>query len=208
METTSYDSILVTKVSKKKNRRWRLIADAKLQGNLCLRVCAYWISCQLLVFLTMYGIAMLQGPGGNSGSLKAYFVPAAFVSMLALPVALLDMIKFSNRFAGPIFNFRKRFDALANEQKTDVIHFRGGDYWGDLSENFNRLCEAIEFKQDEFKQDEFKQDEFKQDEFKQDESRPVIQPHDDPSERVQPNSPTPFPSTSVVTSPQQTTFTP
>ena len=64
-------------------------------------------------------------------------------SVVVLPVALLDLIVFSNRFAGPILNFRKRFDKLAKNGVVEELRFRPGDYYPELQDNFNRVCEQL-----------------------------------------------------------------
>ena len=129
---------------RKQNRRYRLIADVKLQGLLIVRVIAYWFTCQLMMVGTMLGFAFLQGPSeGISAAVKTLMVPAIFVSAMVLPIAIFDMLVFSNRFAGPMLNFRRKFRELAQEGTTGHVHFRAGDYYPDLRENFNQLLDQL-----------------------------------------------------------------
>jgi len=92
---------------------------------------------------TILGIAFLEGPTGNSASIGRFIVPALVVSSLVLPIALLDILMFSNKFAGPILNFRRRFKELVDNGTCEDVRFRPGDYYRDLSDNFNKLRTKI-----------------------------------------------------------------
>jgi hypothetical protein len=69
--------------------------------------------------------------------------PALFASMLLLPVALIDMARMSNRFAGPILRLRRAMKDLADGREVQPIRFRDHDYWGDFAEDFNRVLARI-----------------------------------------------------------------
>ena len=59
--------------------------------------------------------------------------------MVLLPVALIDMARMSNRFAGPILRLRRAVRDLADGREVEPIKFRDHDYWGDFAEDFNRV---------------------------------------------------------------------
>ncbi len=122
---------------KSSNKRWRLVADSKLQGNLCIRVAIYWFLCQLTIYGTMFGFAYLEGSETND--LQHLMIPALIASLVLLPAVVVDMISFSNRFAGPLHNFRRRFEVFAKTGEIEEIRFRKGDFFPDLQENFNQL---------------------------------------------------------------------
>lgn len=129
---------------KTKNRRWRLFADAKIQGIVCLRIVVYWLACQIAVFATIAALASLNGAAPDAdASVVRFFVPALFVSMCILPLALFDALAFTNRFTGPLLNFRQKFHKLAAAEDVDPLKFRQGDYFPDLEDNFNRLRNVI-----------------------------------------------------------------
>ena len=123
---------------KSRDKRWRLVADPKLQGVLCIRVAIYWVLCQLTVYGTMFGFAYLEG--SKTDDLKHLMIPALISAVVLLPVVVVDMITFSNRFAGPIHNLRKRFTHYAKTGVVEEIRFRSGDYYLDLQENLNQIC--------------------------------------------------------------------
>lgn len=126
----------------KRNKRWRSFVDFKIQGALCARVCIYCLGCQLAAFVTMLGLAQLAGPGQTT--MTQYIIPAAFIGLLVVPVALFDLIVFSNRFTGPIYGLKQRLNSLVNEGKIEKVHFRDGDYYQVLGTQFNQLCDSLE----------------------------------------------------------------
>ena len=123
------------------HKRKRVFADLKIQGGLCLRVSVYWLACNAMLVLTILALDLLGDGAGVS--LWSYLLPACIASFLVLPVALLDLLIFSNRFAGPWYRFSKQFDQLADGQAVDRLKFRPGDYCQDLSTNFNRVRERL-----------------------------------------------------------------
>ena len=71
-----------------------------------------------------------------------------FVILLALlPMFAWDTIKLSHRFAGPMFRFHDTVKRLANGERVPPIRLRKGDFWKDFAEDFNRLMQRMEAKQ-------------------------------------------------------------
>lgn len=118
-----------------------MIADPKVQGVLCLRVAIYWFFCQVTIFGVLFGLSFLEGSA--AGAIKRLIMPAMITSLVVLPVALFDMVVFSNRFVGPVYNFRKNLSKFADSGVVEELRFRPGDYYPDLQENFNRVCEQL-----------------------------------------------------------------
>lgn len=85
----------------------------------------------------MFGFAYLEGSATED--LQHLMIPALIASAVLLPAVLVEMISFSNRFAGPIHNFRSRFHDYAKTGAMEEIHFRKGDFFPDLQENFNQI---------------------------------------------------------------------
>ena len=128
---------------KKKERRWTVVADKGIQMRLCARIFFYWVACQCSFAVAIFSIAALQGPE-PTGSVTRFIVPALLISMLVLPIALFDVLVFSNRFVGPISQLRSKMNSLVNENTCEKVHFRRGDFYGELSQNFNILREQIQ----------------------------------------------------------------
>ena len=65
-------------------------------------------------------------------------VPFALVSCALVPVFVMDALKLSNRFAGPIVRVRRVLAAIADGQPPKNIEFRQGDFWKSLASDLNR----------------------------------------------------------------------
>jgi len=115
-----------------------------------VRVIAYWVTCQITFVLTMMWFSFLEGPSQEPASLSRLVVPALFISSLVLPIAVLDLLVFSNRFAGPMFNFRRKLRELVEGGTTEKVYFRAGDFYPDIRDNFNHLLERMETQPVEF----------------------------------------------------------
>jgi signal transduction histidine kinase len=89
----------------------------------------------------LFGAALsgVVGSSGGLGNIWQIIGPAVVVSLLVLPIAMFDMLVYSNKFAGPLLRFRRNFGELARGEEVRQIHFRPGDLLNDLSENYNTL---------------------------------------------------------------------
>lgn len=135
---------------KRKNRRWRLIADVRLQGQLCLRIGIYWLVCQL----TMVGtIAAFNFLSGGDGSAVQFLIPALIVSSLFLPIAMFEILRFSNRFVGPVVNLRRRLDDLATTGTTEEAKVRVGDFYSEICGSINAINLRLQEHENESKND-------------------------------------------------------
>ena len=119
------------------NKRWRLLADVQIQGPLILRVACYWILFQTVQVGTIAVFSFLSQ--GSLGFDLKLLVPSFIVSALILPLVMLDMLKFSNHFAGPMLNLRRKLKQLADDESADPIRLRPGDYYREMSDNFNEI---------------------------------------------------------------------
>ena len=70
--------------------------------------------------------------------------PAMITSLMVLPIVMLDLLKFSNRFAGPIVNISKKIDQMANGQTIDEISLRKCDFLSDLVGSLNAVSKRLE----------------------------------------------------------------
>jgi hypothetical protein len=83
--------------------------------------------------------------------------PILLVMFFLLPVFVLDTIKLSHRFAGPIFSLRRAIRGIAQGEAPKKLKFRRLDFWHDLAEDYNAMLArlgALEDGQDEGVQDE------------------------------------------------------
>jgi nitrogen fixation/metabolism regulation signal transduction histidine kinase len=69
--------------------------------------------------------------------------PVLLATFLVLPIVLLDCVRFSNRFVGPLFRLSRAMDRLADGDRVHNIEFRQGDFWFSIAQSFNRLNERM-----------------------------------------------------------------
>ncbi|MBN1591035.1 MAG: hypothetical protein JW888_16095 [Pirellulales bacterium] len=129
--------------------RRQYFVDANVQGDLVWRLILYWCTCLATVMLTLLGWRILAGPMGmpiyyHFGDVLFYYGPALVVSMVILPLVIIDIIQFSNRFAGPMVRLRRAMRALARGEHVEAIHFRQHDYWRALAAEFNEVVARVQ----------------------------------------------------------------
>jgi len=129
-------------------KRQQLFVEKPVQGSLLIRVAGYWLFCLLTVTLWLLCWSIVSGPPRPAwvtlGDIWYRYAPALVASILLLPMVVVDAIRWSNRFVGPILRFRRSLQRLAAGETVTPIHFREGDYWHDITEHFNIVLERIQ----------------------------------------------------------------
>ncbi|HYO24038.1 MAG TPA: hypothetical protein VEQ85_03730, partial [Lacipirellulaceae bacterium] len=69
--------------------------------------------------------------------------PLFLVMFFMLPVFIVDTIKLSHRFAGPIYRMRQTIRSLAKGGAYTPMKFRDLDFWQGLAEDFNQMVERL-----------------------------------------------------------------
>ncbi|QDU76235.1 hypothetical protein Pan97_32800 [Bremerella volcania] len=134
---------------REKHERRRLFwVDPKLQGGLVLRAVMHWGICLLSVgTVLVVGAAFSDLHAPVSAVMRMvfdYFVPAVLVSLLVLPIIVLDTIRHSNRLVGSVARFRNAMQRLADGETTSPLIVRDGDCWKTLADQFNRIALRLE----------------------------------------------------------------
>lgn len=135
-------------MSDKKALRKRFFVDPKVQGALALRVVLYWLVCLITVTLMLLCWRIITGPIRpfymHLDDLWFFHGPAVVASLLLLPLVVIDIVRFSNRFTGPMLRLRRSMRALARGEYVEPIEFRGGDFWRDFATEFNALAKRVQ----------------------------------------------------------------
>ena len=149
---------------KRLRKRW--FVDPRIQGALVLRVVVYWLVCVIGIVLMILCWRVGMGPARpfylRLAEMWPYYGPVVIVSLLILPLVVADIIRFSNRFVGPMLRLRQAMRQLARGEYVEPIEFRGADLWQEFAEAFNAVLahaqgnaaieaarRASEWKQDE-----------------------------------------------------------
>lgn len=149
MHDTSHESADITDLTRetlmfqRPGFRKQLFVDRQVQGRLVLRVVLYWFTLQFTVFLVVLCWQMASQPPRpfytHLEEVWHKLGPAMLASCLILPLVVLDIIRLSNRFAGPLLRVRRALRALASGEDVQPLRFRCGDFWHDVADDFNRL---------------------------------------------------------------------
>ena len=127
-----------------KFKRTKLLVDGKIQGTLAVRAALYWGFCLLTLTLMLLCWRVATGPIqpflSHMEEMWGQFGPVAIASLLLLPIVIVDILRTSNRFAGPMFRLRKSMQRLARGEEIEPIKFREGDFWQDFAEDFNAIA--------------------------------------------------------------------
>lgn len=135
-----------------KRRKIQFI-DKSVQGQLVVRVIGYWTLCMWGTFCLLAGVPIVLSWFVNSDGAPAasqlilqtwrMFWPALFASGLVLPLLLLDVLRVSHRFAGPMYRLRNALRDAADGKHVPPVKFREGDFWCEMADEFNRVAARL-----------------------------------------------------------------
>ena len=60
------------------------------------------------------------------------------------PLVVIDCVRLSNRFAGPLHRLRRDMRRLAAGEIVEPIHFRDDDLWREFADEFNAVARRME----------------------------------------------------------------
>lgn len=131
-----------------RGQRKKLFCDARVQGGLLLRTFFYWCFCLLTITLMLLCWRILTGPARmfymHFDDMWFHFGPALIASFLLLPLVLVDVLRHSNRFVGPMVRMRRLMRAVAEGKPVSPVFFRDGDFWQEFAADFNALARRVQ----------------------------------------------------------------
>jgi hypothetical protein len=126
--------------------RKRLFVDSKVQGALIMRTCLYWVFCFAaitIMLLIWRSVAMAEPFWMQFDEIWQRHAPIVVAAALLLPVLLVDVVRVSNRFAGPMYRMRRYMREVANGQDAQPVKFREYDYWTEFADELNAMLENL-----------------------------------------------------------------
>ena len=140
-------------MAKDKNmKRSRIYVDPEVQLALGRRMAMHW----LLFVVVCFGIvgflqACVEHP---SISLSEMFINSLKRNVLSLvagfamiPIFIHDMIRTTNRFAGPVTRLRGMLREIGTDGVAREMKIRKGDYWSELADEFNLAITKLQERQ-------------------------------------------------------------
>ncbi len=131
-----------------KNRRKRVLVDRQIQGTLGLRIVTHWVLFFVVSVSVTAALRILTNVGHTSGWELASIVlrdqiGPGVVLLALLPWFVLDSLKLSNRFAGPMVRLRGAIRQLTSGEDVPPVTFRKGDFWREVADDFNLLRQRV-----------------------------------------------------------------
>lgn len=130
-------------MSNMKYMRKCLFVDPKVQSALITRVVLYWFVCLIGMTLMLLCWRIVTGPPRpfyvHFDEMWFHYGPALIASLILLPLVIIDLVRFSNRFVGPLFRLRRSMRELARGQYVEPIEFRDTDFWQGVADEFNAV---------------------------------------------------------------------
>ena len=127
--------------------RKKTFVDPKVQGALVRRLVLHWFTFIAVAALVAFGLQMMSNPfrSAREHAQQLWWTHGPFLLVLffMLPVFILDTIKLSHRFVGPIYRLRNTIRGLANGEPYRPLQFRDFDFWRGLADDFNRMIERV-----------------------------------------------------------------
>lgn len=128
-------------------QRRKHFIDAHVQGALVRRIIFHWAVFLSVAFVVSFLLQAISNPfrplGEQMRDLWYTHGPFLVVTIFLLPVFIVDTIKISHRFAGPIFNLRRAIREAASGETPRLIKFRNNDFWHELAEDYNALVKRF-----------------------------------------------------------------
>ncbi len=124
-------------------RRTKHFIDTNVQGSLAHRIIFHWLAFLLVAFVVSFILQVLTNPfRPMTAHLKdLWWTHGPFLVVVAfmLPAYVVDTIKLSHRFAGPIFNLRRAMREVVEGKPPRKVKFRRRDFWQDLAGDYNAM---------------------------------------------------------------------
>jgi hypothetical protein len=127
--------------------RKKTFVDPKVQGALVRRMVLHWVAFFAVASLVAFCLQLLTNPFRPFEQLvrEVWWTHGPFLLVLffMLPVFIVDTIKLSHRFAGPIYRLRQTIRSLARGGAYQPMKFRDLDFWQGLADDFNQMVERL-----------------------------------------------------------------
>ena len=135
-------------------RRSQLLVHRGVQGWLLLRIVVY-VGCAVLFVtasLLVWQLAVRGPARWNHNHLRDIWNQYApvFVSVAVLvPLFVYDMLRFSNRFMGPLYRLHRSLEALGRGEEVRPIRFREDDLLHEMADAFNQVLRRVQQQESE-----------------------------------------------------------
>lgn len=133
-------------------QRKKTFVDPQVQGALVRRLVLHWLAFIGVAAVVAFCLQVLSNPfrsvSEHAEQLWWTHGPFLLVLFFLMPVFVVDTIKLSHRFAGPIYRLRNVIRQAAAGQEVETLKFRDFDFWQGLADDFNAMVGRLSAKQE------------------------------------------------------------
>lgn len=123
------------------------MVNRRVQMTLIRRCAVYWLACVLFLVLPLTLWRCWHDPATlilrHFAQVCVDYAAVLATSALLLPLAAYDMLKLSNRIAGPLHRLHGSLADLAVGDTVSEVRFRPDDFWPEMAEEFNRVVDRL-----------------------------------------------------------------
>jgi hypothetical protein len=127
--------------------RKRLFVDFNVQGAIVRRIALYFCSAVLFILLPSAIFRTCLKPDqlflAHLRDVIRDHWPLLLTLLSMLPFVFYDVVRLTNRFAGPIYRLRQQLERFQSGEEIQRIKFRDGDFWPDLATLVSSLVERV-----------------------------------------------------------------
>jgi hypothetical protein len=128
-------------------QRRRKYIDSTVQGALARRVIFHWLLFLAVASAAALMLQVLSDPFRPAGEHLANMWytqgPFLIVVIFLLPVFVVDTVKISHRFVGPVQSLRRTMRGVADGQPPKKLQFRRQDFWHELADDYNAMIARL-----------------------------------------------------------------
>jgi hypothetical protein len=128
-------------------QRRRKFVDSSVQGALARRVIFHWLLFLAVASAAALMLQVLSDPfrPASEHLANVWYTQGPFliVMIFLLPVFVVDTIKISHRFAGPIHSLRRTMRGVASGETPQKLQFRKQDFWHELADDYNAMIARL-----------------------------------------------------------------
>ena len=137
-------------------KRRTTFIDATVQGQLVRRIFLHWLSFFAVVGMMMWFMSIMMGDPSKAVAERMTdsigpMIMLGIVMAAILPAFMLDTIRFSNRFVGPVTRLRRAMRSLGTTDDIAPLQFRDNDFWAEAADEFNTVLEKCNRQQEELR---------------------------------------------------------
>jgi hypothetical protein len=133
--------------SMSKHQRRQIFIDRPIQLAVMLRTTLYWVMGTIAHVLMVLFFALITTSKQDFISFSPQLWWQLQISLIAsaviLPIILLDVLRLSHRWVGPIFRLRATLKSLGKGEAVPTVRFRDGDFWQDLAGDLNAVSAKL-----------------------------------------------------------------